>query len=89
MRMPVLPTMLACLVSAIGIAMFYGVPLENLAKTMTTGYKAPTGLAGPDTPAPRGVNEHYAHGAAAVFRRGVWGILERAKVLAVLLDAML
>lgn len=90
MRMPVLPTMLACLVSAIGIAMFYGVPLESLAKSMTTGYKASTGLAGLDTLLSRGGLMSIMP-TVLLLCSGVafGGILERAKVLAVLLDAML
>ena len=43
-RFPVLPVMVACLLSAVAIAVYEGVAFNDLAKMMTSGYVAKTGI---------------------------------------------
>ncbi|WP_320008041.1 Na+/H+ antiporter NhaC [Maridesulfovibrio sp.] len=89
-RMPVLPVMLICIVSAVAIAMFEGATLSELAKQLTTGYKAATGS--PE------LNKLLSRGGLIsimvtilllISGMAFGGILEKARVLEVLLDAML
>ena len=43
-RFPVLPVMVACLLSAVAIAVYEGVAFNDLAKMMTSGYVSKTGI---------------------------------------------
>ncbi|MFW5488489.1 MAG: Na+/H+ antiporter NhaC [Desulfovibrio sp.] len=89
-RLPVLPVMVVCLVSALAIAMFEGATLSALAKQLTTGYKATT--------ASGELNKLLSRGGLMSIMVTILlltsgmafgGILEKARVLEVLLDAML
>lgn len=75
MRLPVVPVMAACVLSAAGIALFEGHALRDVAVSMTTGFKSATGVKQLDMLLSRGGHdERHAHGAAAFcwggFRRG-------------------
>lgn len=89
-RLPVLPVMVVCLVSALAIALFEGATISALAKQMTSGYKAAT--ASPE------LNKLLSRGGLMSIMVTILlltsgmafgGILEKARVLEVLLDAML
>lgn len=89
-RLPVLPVMVVCVVSALAIALFEGVSVVNLAKFLTTGYKAAT-------PSPElnkllscgGLMSIMATTLLLTCGMAFGGILEKARVLEVLLDAIL
>ncbi len=89
-RFPILPTMLACLLVAVGIAMFNGVTLNVLAQYLTTGYKSTTSLPALDNLLSRGGIMSIMT-TILLLCSGVafGGILEKARVLEVLLDALL
>ncbi|MFW5498130.1 MULTISPECIES: Na+/H+ antiporter NhaC [unclassified Maridesulfovibrio] len=89
-RLPVLPVMVICVVSALGIAMLEGATLSTLAKQLTSGYKAAT-------PSPE-LNKLLSRGGLMSIMVTILlltsgmafgGILEKARVLEVLMDAML
>ena len=89
-RFPVLPVMIVCLVSALAIAMVEGATIADLAGQMTRGYKATTGS--PE------LNKLLSRGGLMSIMVTILlltsgmafgGILEKARVLEVLLDAML
>ncbi|OBQ46292.1 Na+/H+ antiporter NhaC [Halodesulfovibrio spirochaetisodalis] len=89
-RLPVLPVMVICLISALAIAMAEGATLAELAGQLTRGYKATT--ASPE------LNKLLSRGGLMSIMVTILlltsgmafgGILEKARVLEVLLDAML
>ncbi len=89
-RLPVLPVMLICLVSALIIALFEGATVSALAKQLTTGYEAVTGS--PE------LNKLLSRGGLMSIMVTILlltsgmafgGILEKARVLEVLLEAIL
>jgi len=89
-RLPVLPVMVICIVSALGIALYEGAEIATLAKFLTTGYKAAT-------PSPE-LNKLLSRGGLMSIMVTILlltsgmafgGILEKARVLEVLLEAML
>ncbi len=90
MRFPVLPIMLVCLLSAVVIALLEGVPAGGIAKILTTGYVSETGVKQLDVLLSRGGLMSIMP-TVLLLCSGVafGGILERARVLEVLLDAML
>ncbi len=89
-RFPVLPVLVTCVVSALAIALYEGADIATLAKFLTTGYKAAT-------PSPA-LNKLLSSGGlmsimgtTLLLTSGMafGGILEKARVLEVLLNAML
>ncbi len=89
-RLPVLPVMVICVVSALGIALFEGASVASLAKFMTNGYEAST--SSPE------LNKLLSRGGLMSIMVTILlltcgmafgGVLEKARVLEVLLDAML
>lgn len=89
-RLPVLPVMLVCLVSALLIALIEGATVASLAKQLTTGYKAAT-----ESPE---LNKLLSRGGLMSIMVTILlltcgmafgGILEKARVLEVLLEAIL
>ncbi|MFV0422055.1 Na+/H+ antiporter NhaC [Oleidesulfovibrio sp.] len=89
-RYPVLPVMGVCLASALIIALVQGAPLDVLAKQLTTGFKASTESAQLNKLLSRG-GLMSVMPTILLLTSGMafGGILERARVLEVLLDAML
>ena len=89
-RFPVLPTMLACLVSAIVLALVNGVDATGLAKMLTTGYISETGVKSLDVLLSRGGIMSIMP-TVLLLCGGVafGGILEKARVLEVLLEHLL
>jgi NhaC family Na+:H+ antiporter len=89
-RYPVLPVMGVCLLSALLIALAGGATLDVLAKQLTTGYKAATESAQLNKLLSRG-GLMSVMPTILLLTSGMafGGILERARVLEVLLDAML
>lgn len=90
LRFPVLPTMLACLMAAVLIALFQGVDLAALCKMLTSGYVSQTGVKSLDVLLSRGGIMSIMP-TVLLLCSGVafGGVLERARVLEVLLEAML
>ena len=90
MRFPVLPTMLACLLAAVIIALFQGVDLAGLCTMLTSGYASKTGVKSLDVLLSRGGIMSIMP-TVLLLCSGVafGGVLEKARVLEVLLDAML
>jgi NhaC family Na+:H+ antiporter len=89
-RLPVLPVMAVCIVSALGIALYEGATVAALSKQLTVGYKAATGS--PE------LNKLLSRGGLMSIMVTILlltcgmafgGILEKARVLEVLLDAVL
>ncbi|WP_291327016.1 Na+/H+ antiporter NhaC [Desulfovibrio sp. UCD-KL4C] len=89
-RLPVLPVMVICILSALAIAMFEGATISALAKELTTGYKAAT-----QSPE---LNKLLSRGGLMSIMVTILlltcgmafgGILEKARVLEVLLEAVL
>ncbi len=89
-KLPVLPVMAVCLVSALLIALAEGATIASLAKQLTSGYKAAT-----DSPE---LNKLLSRGGLMSIMVTILllscgmafgGILEKARVLEVLLDAIL
>ncbi len=89
-KLPVLPVMAVCLVSALVIALAEGATITVLAKQLTTGYKAAT-----ESPE---LNKLLSRGGLMSIMVTILllscgmafgGILEKARVLEVLLDAIL
>ena len=89
-RYPVLPTMLVCLVSAVLIALVQGVELSALIKMLTNGYVADTGVKSLDTLLSRGGIMSIMP-TVLLLCAGVafGGVLEKGRVLEVLLEGML
>lgn len=90
LRFSVLPVMLVCLLSAIIIALVQGVEFAPLAKMLTSGYVSQTGVKEMDSLLSRGGIMSIMP-TVLLLCSGVafGGILERARVLEVVLDAML
>ena len=90
LRFPVLPTMLLCILSAVGIAVFNGVDVAALGKILTSGYTSATGVKQLDDLLTRGGMLSIMP-TVLLLCSGVafGGILERGKVLEVVLEAML
>ncbi len=90
LRFPALPTMFLCFISAVAIAMFEGVGMKEMAKILTTGYVSTSGVEQLDKLLTRGGIMSIMP-TVLLLCSGVafGGILEKANVLKVLLDAML
>ncbi len=90
LRLPVLPTMLLCILSAIVLALVNGVDPMVLGKTLTSGHVSDTGLKQLDTLLSRGGMLSIMP-TVLLLSSGVafGGILERGGVLEVVLNAML
>lgn len=90
LRQPVLPTMFVCLLSAVIIALVQGVELSPMAKLLTSGYVSNTGLPELDKLLSRGGIMSIMP-TVLLLCSGVafGGVLEKAQVLSVILDAML
>ena len=89
-RFPVLPVMVACLLSAVAIAVYEGVAFNDLAKMMTSGYVAKTGIKQLDPLLSRGGLLSIMPTVLLLCSGMAFGgILERSRVLEVLLDAVL
>lgn len=89
-RYPVLPVMTICLLSAILIAVFNGVPFNGLAKMLTSGYVSTTGIKQLDALLCRGGLMSIMPTVLLLCSGMAFGgILERARVLEVLLEAVL
>lgn len=90
MRFPVLPVMLVCLISGLVIALIEGHSVAELTKYLTSGFTSQTGIAGLDALLSRG-------GIMSIMPTIVLlccgiafgGILEKARVLEVLLETLL
>ena len=89
-RFPVLPVMVACLLSAVAIAVYEGVAFNDLAKMMTSGYVSKTGIKQLDPLLSRGGLLSIMPTVLLLCSGMAFGgILERSRVLEVLLDAVL
>lgn len=89
-RYPVLPVMVVCLLSAMAIAVFNGVPFNGLAKMLTSGYVSQTGVKQLDILLARGGLMSIMPTVLLLCSGMAFGgVLERAKVLEVLLEAVL
>ena len=89
-RYPVLPVMLVCLLSAMIIAVIEGVPFNNLATMLTSGYVSKTGIAQLDPLLSRGGLMSIMPTVLLLCSGMAFGgILERSRVLEVLLEAIL
>lgn len=90
MRFPVLPVMAACLVAAILICVFEGIEMKAIGNLLTSGYKSATGVKQVDVLLTRGGILSMA-GTVIILMCGVsfGGLLERARVLEVMIEAML
>ncbi|MDO5537618.1 MAG: Na+/H+ antiporter NhaC family protein, partial [Desulfovibrionaceae bacterium] len=89
-RFPVLPVMLVCLVSAVIIALIEGVPFNNLAKMLTSGYVSKTGVAQLDPLLSRGGLMSIMPTVLLLCSGMAFGgILEKSRVLEVLLEYIL
>lgn len=89
-RFPVLPVMMVCLLSAVAIALFEGVGLNNLARMMTSGYVSQTGIKQLDPLLSRGGLMSIMPTVLLLCSGMAFGgILERSRVLEVLLEAVL
>ncbi|WP_272700202.1 Na+/H+ antiporter NhaC [Desulfovibrio sp. Fe33] len=89
-RMPVLPVMVICIVSALAIALYDGASISVLAKQLTTGYKAATPSQELNALLSRGgLMSVMVTILLLTSGMAFGGILEKARVLEVLLDAML
>lgn len=89
-RFPVLPVMTICLLSAMLIAVLNGIPFNDLAKMLTSGYVAQTGLKELDSLLSRGGLMSIMPTVLLLCSGMAFGgILERAGVLEVLLEAVL
>ena len=87
-RFPVLPVMVACLLSAVAIAVYEGVAFNDLAKMMTSGYVSKTGIKQLDL-SRGGLLSIMPTVLLLCSGMAFGGILERSRVLEVLLDAVL
>ena len=89
-RYPVLPVMLVCLLSAMLIAVMEGVPFNELAAMLTSGYVSRTGIVQLDPLLSRGGLMSIMPTVLLLCSGMAFGgILERSRVLEVLLDAIL
>lgn len=89
-RYPVLPVMLVCLLSAIVIACLRGVPFNGLAGMLTAGYVSQTGVAQLDPLLSRGGLMSVMPTVLLLCSGMAFGgVLERAGVLTVLIEAIL
>lgn len=90
MRLPVVPVMAACVLSAAGIALFEGHALRDVAVSMTTGFKSATGVKQLDMLLSRG-GMMSVMPTVLLLSAGVafGGVLERSRTLEVLIDAVL
>lgn len=89
-RYPVLPVMVICLLSAVLIACFNGVAFNSLAKMLTSGYVSTTGVTQLDPLLSRGGLMSIMPTVLLLCSGMAFGgILERARVLEVLLERML
>lgn len=89
-RYPVLPVMVVCLLSAVFIAVFEDVQFNALAKMMTSGYVSKTGVAQIDPLLSRGGLMSIMPTVLLLCSGMAFGgVLERAKVLEVILEAVL
>lgn len=90
LRFPVLPVMFICLLSALIIIIFNGTDLGELANTLTFGYKANTGLEEVDKLLSRGGIMSIMP-TVLLLCSGVafGGVLEKSRVLEVILEALL
>ena len=89
-RFPVLPVMAVCLLSAVAIAVYEGVAFNELAKMMTSGYVSKTGIKQLDPLLSRGGLLSIMPTVLLLCSGMAFGgILERSRVLEVLLDAVL
>ena len=89
-RYPVLPVMLVCLLAAMVIAVAAGVPFNKLATMLTSGYVSKTGIADLDPLLSRGGLMSIMPTVLLLCSGMAFGgILERSRVLEVLLEAIL
>lgn len=89
-RFPVLPVMFVCLISAIVLAVMEGVPFNDLAKMLTSGYISKTGIAELDPLLSRGGLMSIMPTVLLLCSGMAFGgILESSRVLEVILEAIL
>lgn len=90
LRLPVVPVMAACVLAAVGLALFEGQSLREVAVSMTTGFKATTGVRQLDMLLSRG-GMMSVMPTVLLLSAGVafGGVLERSRTLEVLIEAVL
>lgn len=89
MRFPVLPVLLACLLTAIGLCFFEGLNTVDIGKLLTNGYVSKTGVKAIDSLLTRG-GVMSVMATVLLMSSGVafGGILEKGKVFDVIIDAL-
>lgn len=90
LRFPVVPVMFVCILTALLICLFNGVDATSIGKLLTVGYKSQTGVPQLDSLLSRG-GILSVMPTVLLLMCGVafGGVLEKARVLEVLIDALL